>query len=390
MTRSLRARAGQIPSITIHFNAEAQRDSFLYSYHPPAFGRRRPAFTLVELLVVIAIIGILVSLLLPAVQSAREAARRMSCSNNMKQIVLAMHNYESAYKRLPANYTTGTGISGNFSVFAQMASFYEQGNVLDLIDFGRPLHVGCCPGKLVTPHDQAAQTPISLLTCPSESVDRVYDVTTLSGSGPVQQYSGTNYAMNFGTGVGTKYDTRVPTDGILWIDANVGFESITDGLSNTAAFSESLLGVSQQSPEAPTNDYQRRRTMMNVRCDFIDRSRLPSSPGMKGYQLPEDPNELEDFTQGSSLFRGWSGQRGAGWINGREYWTGYSHYHPPQSGIPDMQSCGWGVFAARSNHPGGVHVALCDGSVRFASESIDLETWRSVGSRNDHRSIEAW
>ena len=350
----------------------------------------RRAFTLVELLVVIAIIGILVGLLLPAVQAAREAARRMSCGNNLKQIVLAMHNYESAHKRLPANYTTGSSIAGNFSVFAQLAPFYEQANVTELIDFGKPLTVGCCPGTLVRPHDVAAATQIPLLSCPSESADRDFFVTTLSGRGPTERYAGTNYAMSFGTGVGTQYDTRVPTDGVHWIDANVGFDAIMDGLSNTAAFSESLLGVLDQRPSEPTNEYLRRRTMMNVRCAFMDRSRRPSTPGMAGFHLPDDPNQMEAYTRASSLFRGWSGQRGAGWINGREYWTGYTHYHPPQSGIPDMQTCGWGVFGARSNHPGGVHVALCDGSVRFVTESVDLTIWRAVGTRNGSEVLEEW
>ncbi|MCG8650234.1 MAG: DUF1559 domain-containing protein [Pirellulales bacterium] len=354
----------------------------------PHQSRRRVGFTLIELLVVIAIIGILVGLLLPAVQAAREAARRMSCGNNLKQIVLAMHNYEGTFKRLPANYTTGSGISGNFSVFAQLAPYYEKANVIDLVDFGKPLHVGCCPGRLVAPHDTAAATLIPLLACPSETSDRTFRVTTLSGSGPTEKYSGTNYVMNNGTGVGVGYDTRVPTDGVLWIDSKVGFEAIPDGLSNTVAFSEILLGVLPQRPSEPTNDYLRRRTMMNVRCQFVDRARRPDTPGFVGFSLPEDPSLFEDYIRNSPLFRGWSGQRGAGWINGREYWTGYNHYHPPQSGIPDMTSCGWGVFAARSNHPGGVHAALCDGSVQFIGESIDLDLWRAIGTRNGREVME--
>ncbi len=342
----------------------------------------RPAFTLVELLVVIAIIGILVGLLLPAVQSARAAARRMQCSNNMKQITLAMHNYESAHRKLPANYTTSTSTAGNFSVFAQMAPFYEQANIVDMIRFDRPLHVGCCPGQLVAPHDTAAATAIPTLSCPSEDYDRNFFVTSLSGRGPTQGYAGTNYGMNTGTGVGTQYDTRAKTDGILWINSKIGFDAVLDGLSNTAAFSEHLLGVLEQSPSEPTIDSMRRRTMMNVRCAFIDRRRPPLLPGFTGYSLPEDPNELEAYTKASGLHRGWSGQRGAGWINGREYWTGYNHYHPPQSGVPDMASCGWGVFGARSNHFGGVHVARCDGSVDFVNQSVDLKVWRAFGTRS--------
>ncbi|MCC9643334.1 DUF1559 domain-containing protein [Rhodopirellula sp. JC740] len=357
-----------------------------HSNHPT----RHQGFTLVELLVVIAIIGVLVGLLLPAVQAAREAARRMQCSNNLKQITLAMHNYESTHRLLPTNYTNGSSTAGNFSVFAQMAPFYEQGNMLDMIHFDRPLNVGCCPGTLVAPHDTAAKTPIPMLTCPSEDHDRTYFVTTLSGSGPTQAYSATTYGMNFGTGVGTLYDSRIKTDGIHWINAKVGFESILDGLSNTAAFAEHLLGSPEQSPSEPTENHLRKRVMMNVRCAFISRSMPPSTPGFAGFFLPEDPNAMEAYVRSSGLHRGWSGQRGAGWINGREYWTGYSHYHPPQSLIPDMASCGWGVFATRSNHPGGVHVSRCDGSVGFVTESIDLETWRALGTRNGREILESF
>lgn len=350
----------------------------------------RCAFTLVELLVVIAIIGVLVGLLLPAVQAARESARRMTCTNNLKQIALAMHNYESALRQLPANYTNGSSIAGNFSVFAQLAPYYEQGNVESLIDFSRPLNVGCCPGVMQPPHDTAAATDIPILQCPSETEPMQFDVVTLSGSGPTQTYTGTNYHMNVGTGVGTMYDTRVPTDGILWINARVGFNAITDGLSHTAAFAESLIGLQAQNTTEPMTDPLRRRTMYNLRCDFIDRSMPPMTPGFNGYVIPDDPQLLDAASRGSGLLRGWSGQRGGGWINGREYYTGYHHYHPPNSNIPDVSSCGWGVFASRSSHPGGVNIALCDGSIHFISESIDLQTWRRLGARNDGQVLGEW
>lgn len=342
----------------------------------------RCGFTLVELLVVIAIIGILVGLLLPAVQAAREAARRMSCSNNLKQIGLALHNYESGLRRLPSNYSNAAGLSGNFSVFAQLAPYYEQSNLANLIDFDRPLNVGCCPGVMVSPHDTAAATAVSVLHCPSESLPMQFSVVTMSGSGPTQTYSGTNYQMNFGTGVGTLYDTRRPTDGILWINSNVSFGSVTDGLSNTAAFAESLVGTQEQRPAEPAVDSDRIRTMYNVRCAFLDRRMPPAQPGFSGYRLPNDPEQLDSVTRGSGLHRGWSGHRGGGWINGREYYTGYAHYHRPNSTVPDVNGCGWGVFAARSNHTGGVNIARCDGSVQFISENLDLQVWRAFGTRN--------
>jgi prepilin-type N-terminal cleavage/methylation domain-containing protein len=109
---------------------------------------RRQAFTLVELLVVIAIIGILVGLLLPAVQAAREAARRMQCSNNIRQVTLSMHNYESAYKRIPTFCSLNTGNAGNFSIQSNLLPFMEQANLQSQLDYNQSFTVGCCPGTL--------------------------------------------------------------------------------------------------------------------------------------------------------------------------------------------------------------------------------------------------
>ncbi len=169
---------------------------------------------------------------------------------------------------------------------------------------------------------------------------------------------------------------------ILWINANVKFGSITDGLSNTVVFAESLIGQQTQNPAEPTTDAERKRTMYNVTCAFISRSMPPATPGFAGYVLPGDPQQLDAATRGSGLHRGWSGQRGGGWINGREYYTGYTHYHTPNSNVSDVGSCGWGVFASRSNHTGGVNVTRCDGSVQFVSDSVDLATWRNLGTRS--------
>ncbi|XZE20927.1 DUF1559 domain-containing protein [Pirellulaceae bacterium SH449] len=344
------------------------------------FSHSRRAFTLVELLVVIAIIGILVGLLLPAVQAAREAARRMQCSNNLKQMGLALHNYESAYKQLPALYGIQGGNAGNFSIQAALMPFYEQGNLFSQLDFAQRLQIGCCPGILQPQFVEPARTVVPMLLCPSDGGPQIFEVVTMSGSGPINQFAGLNYHMNMGTSVGTNYDSRRPTDGILWTNAKVKFGSITDGLSNTAAFSESLRGLEQNNVPEPVSRAERRRTMINVACVWTSSTIPPAVPGLaNGFQAPEDPSLYEAMAL--AIRRGFNGQRGGGWINGREYYGAYSHYLPPNSDWMDMNTCGYGIFGARSNHTGVVNLTRCDGSVSFISESVDLRAWRALGTR---------
>ncbi len=137
------------------------------------FFYRRKAFTLVELLVVIAIIGVLVGLLLPAVQQAREAARRMQCSNNLKQIALALHNYESTFRKIPSYYSFNQNNSGNFSVHAQLLPFLEQANLQNLLDFAKPMQVGCCPGTLTPAFVGPAKTVVPTFRCQA-MMGRIY------------------------------------------------------------------------------------------------------------------------------------------------------------------------------------------------------------------------
>ena len=338
-------------------------------------------FTLVELLVVIAIIGILVGLLLPAVQAAREAARRMSCSNNMRQIGLAMHNYESTYRQLPTMYGLNTGNAGNVSIQGALLPYLEQANLQNLIDYRLPMQTGCCPGTLNGPYIIPAQTIVPTFRCPSDNGPDIFDVTTLSGRGPIDKYAGNNYHMNLGTGVGTNYDSRRMTDGIVWTNSRVRFASVTDGLSQTAAFAESLRGQATQNVPMPTTRADRMRTMVNVACVWASTAAPPSVSGLaNGFQAPVDPATYEAAV--IAISRGFNGQRGAGWINGREYWTCYHHYLPPNSTLLDMNTCGYGLFAARSNHPGGVMMLRCDGSAAFVSENIDLTTWRAYATRS--------
>jgi prepilin-type N-terminal cleavage/methylation domain-containing protein len=350
-------------------------------FKPYRVRRAHRAFTLVELLVVIAIIGILVGLLLPAVQAAREAARRMSCSNNIHQVGLALHNYESAFKRIPALYGVNSGNAGNFSVHANLLPFFEQTNLQNMLDYRLPMLTGCCPGTLNAQFVDPAKTVLSFLRCPSDNGPDIFEVRTLSGSGPINQYAGNNYHMNLGTGVGTYYDSRVMTDGILWTNAKVKFAAITDGLSQTAAFAESLRGLPDTTVNQPTKLYDRYRTMVNVACAWKSSTIPPATPGLaNNFVAPDDPTQYEPLLL--AMRRGFNGQRGAGWINGREYYGAYNHYLPPNSPYLDMNTCGYGIFGARSNHGSGVHILRCDGSALFVANSIDLVVWRAYGTRS--------
>jgi prepilin-type N-terminal cleavage/methylation domain-containing protein len=345
--------------------------------------RRRAGFTLIELLVVIAIIAVLIALLLPAVQQAREAARRSQCKNNLKQIGLALHNYEATHAMLPSFYSYGAATTGSFSVQAQLLPYMDQASMHNLIDFSLKPQVGCCPGDVPPSLVNLVQTRLPIFLCPSDPGPATFSVksgTTGGATGATFTYAGTNYHVNQGTGLGINYDGRGATDGLVWTNSNVKFASITDGMSNTAAFSESIFGYPAQSVSAPMNSMDRRRSYINVSCVWYSSAVPPSPQGLaNGFQPPADPNQFE--AAAVAISRGWAGQRGAGWMHGREYWTAYHHYHNPNNNVPDMGTCGNGIFAARSYHVGGVHTLMCDGSVRFVSENIDLNTWRAIGTR---------
>jgi prepilin-type N-terminal cleavage/methylation domain-containing protein len=215
--------------------------------------RRHTAFTLVELLVVIAIIGILVGLLLPAVQAAREAARRMQCANNLKQLALASHNYASTHQRLPA--LTG---SSSFSPQARILPFIEQGNLQGLIDFRQPLMLGPAWMARLNPQFQiAAGTVVPTFVCPSDAQQPLFP-TTMS-DGQATQVAGTNYMFSLGSGTGTHYDDRYETDGIVWENSWARFADITDGTSNTVLMAETLMGDGQITPEPSPNLLGHRR-----------------------------------------------------------------------------------------------------------------------------------
>jgi prepilin-type N-terminal cleavage/methylation domain-containing protein len=318
--------------------------------------RRRRAFTLVELLVVIAIIGILVGLLLPAVQAAREAARRMQCSNNLRQLGLATLNYESTFKRLPG--LTG---SSSFSPQARILPYIEQGNLSNLIDYSVPLYIGpAWAARLNVLHAVAASTVLPIMQCPSDPAEPLFDIvlsSTLPG-----KVAGLNYMYSYGSGTGTNYDDRYATDGFVWEKSFASLAVITDGLSNTVMLSETLKGDKIISTGAMPKMPHRRIGSWGGSSS--------NPPGIPGFVLGSTIREPDLATIAPSL-TSWRGLRGESWIRGVPYAVVTNGYLTPNSSIPDVNVHGRGWFAPRSMHTGGAQVTHGDGSTRMLSDGTD-------------------
>jgi prepilin-type N-terminal cleavage/methylation domain-containing protein len=322
----------------------------------------RSGFTLVELLVVIAIIGILVGLLLPAVQAAREAARRMSCSNNLKQIGLALHNYESALGCFPpSTLTLGGAGSQPWSAQAMLLPYLEGSNITARIDYGVGYHHGT--NKSLFPPNGVAALKIPFYLCPSEINDQV----RLNGVGEPEHYP-INYALNVGPYLIFHPVTRAEGGGAFSPNRRNALSLFTDGLSHTVALSE----VKAFNPR------------------FHDAVSLPAIP-------PNSPAEVSASYTGGA----WSATNGhTEWVCGRAIHNGFTTTFAPNTKVPhlvggqlfdiDVTSSRegrnqvdptYGVITSRSYHPSVVVTLRMDGSVHNAANTIDLVSWRALGTR---------
>jgi prepilin-type N-terminal cleavage/methylation domain-containing protein len=329
------------------------------------------AFTLIELLVVIAIIAVLIALLLPAVQAAREAGRRIQSTNNLKQLGLALHNYESTHGSFPG---TGGQTSSGFSVQARILPFLEQGATLNTINFSLPVSSGAPTFTFIPAQTTAAATVISAFLCPSDAQPPTYAI--YYGN---TKTVGTCYVVNVGSGTGTYYDSRYQTDGVFWDNSATRVADVTDGLSNTMFMSQSLLGLGQDSTgSTPLNPSRQ--------IASIASTVKPSSTAPGGFTPAMNNPNLATVAAGASS---WYGGRTAIWMLGTEIQSGFNAYQPPNSKTPDVYGHGIGWLSARGPHPGGVLVLLGDGAVRFVKDSIGLTTWRGLATRGGGEVISA-
>ncbi|WP_050986156.1 DUF1559 domain-containing protein [Schlesneria paludicola] len=328
----------------------------------------RRGFTLIELLVVIAIIAILIALLLPAVQQAREAARRTQCKNNLKQIGLALHNYLDANSVFPPSYCIGTSKGGTWSIHARILPYVDQANAYNLADLTKGY--GDAPNST---NGITSQT-LPFLRCPSEPNG------ILSATSP--SYFPPNYAFNLGTWKvftpnSADFATGgTPGDGAFAPNTRFTTANFSDGTSNTMCASE---------VKCYTN---------NIGNDAAATDTLPTLA------------TILSFSSGT-LTQGVPGSTGGHreWTDGKIHETGYTATFPPnakvmiQSGVTtvvgDYISCKerpsatgacagrptYAAVTARSFHTGIVTTLMMDGSVRAVSDNIDLTTWRSLSTR---------
>ncbi len=330
----------------------------------------RRGFTLVELLVVIAIIGVLVALLLPAVQAAREAARRSSCNNNLKQLALGMHNFHDTYNKFPRNRYGGSDFGWSawhsWGASVKMLPYIEQQNLYDQFD-----HMGATRDWNYH-YNGPLTVKVDTFICPSSPA--APERSVVSWGGP-----GSNYAWSTGSSIHTVWGNASNTNGMIIHAEELRMADVTDGLSNTILASEILSGTGSNSG-AGKYPFDIFYTNDGVFNSIVDK---------------QWPTAVELETIGAAAESSPSGVRG----NNGAMWGWYAQGHsafnasaPPNWRYPTAGAncCPGGghdwsmsIIPARSMHPGGVNTAMGDGSVQFITDTVDLLTYQRLGNKQD-------